>query len=168
MLSPVPHVQEPNALQETAGPYIGSFVSFCSRPRHVRLSSGTHREGEPASLEPWCSSTTPVHEISDPRRTIIVTNAVICPGYDVGPFTGLKRLLPTSRASHARRVLMKRESAAYLDRLAALGGMCAGTSLSRMVLSTVGSTGPMSTKSFKLCSYLDFASRAVGSIFSFA
>src|SRR6266404_1835261 len=59
----------------------------------------------------------------DPRRTIIGTNAVICPGYDVGPFTGLKRLLPTSRASHARRVLMKRESAAYFDRLAALGGM---------------------------------------------
>jgi hypothetical protein len=26
-----------------------SFASFCSRPRHVRLSSETHREGEPAS-----------------------------------------------------------------------------------------------------------------------
>ena len=63
---------------------------------------------------------------------------------------------------------MKRESAAYFDWSASLGGMCAGTSLSRMVLSTVGSTGPMSTTSLKLCSYLDFASRAVGSIFSFA
>jgi len=30
---------------------LGSFASFCSRPRHVRLSSETHREGEPAILE---------------------------------------------------------------------------------------------------------------------
>jgi hypothetical protein len=48
-----------------------------SRPRHVRLSSETYREGEPASLEPWRSSTTPAHEISDPRRNIIGTNALM-------------------------------------------------------------------------------------------
>jgi hypothetical protein len=29
-----------------------AFASFCSRPRHVRLSFGTHREGAQAKLEP--------------------------------------------------------------------------------------------------------------------
>src|SRR5260370_32421442 len=49
----------------------GSFASFSPRPRHVRLSSETHREGEPASLEPWRSGTTRAYEILDPRRNII-------------------------------------------------------------------------------------------------
>src|SRR5690349_1107516 len=33
------------------------------------------RCGEPASLEPWRSSITPTHEISEPRRNIIGTAA---------------------------------------------------------------------------------------------
>ena len=52
----------------------GSFASFCWCPRHVRLSSGTYREGEPAIGALAQHRHARAHAISDPGTAFIGSN----------------------------------------------------------------------------------------------
>src|SRR6266481_955284 len=79
MVEPLRHRQTKEAATDMSGlqppRHISTlpFASFCWCPRHVRLSSGTYREGEPAIGALAQHRHARAHAISDPGTAFIGT-----------------------------------------------------------------------------------------------